>query len=579
MPPFTLYLNVENQKIQRKNILKRSICTYIFQVPLDLNEFRTNDADALPFLHFILQLNDNKINKLDLMFFLKSVTGNPTPSFERNADGLDYTLKSSSGQKAGEMFPKQATEVLCMACQWGKVTVVKGMLAAGTDINQCDEDDQSPLILASKRGVTDVIDVLVNHGADVNFVNEENKTSLLLACENKWWDAAVALYQHIMASKDKKSKEQCSYSGKAFQIAMKHHGIKYLQHVAANDRRACDFLVSKLLFPDACKHGYDLVVTHHAQYQNHSQNYIIDGVKIAYSNNQSVVIHALMPHLTNSSVSELITDAYQQAQYRFAHELFESCTDHSALPCPDISITDACKARQVDLVEFLIEHGKDVNKPADELGYLLKYVPDDAQTLLHVWKASGEDNQPDDDTYSPAKVGLSLIDMNDHNCHPPLVYACVQGDTSIVKLLLQSGADVNICSDETPLTAACRYGHSEVVDILLHNRLNSSICQTNMYGMTPLQVAVKYHQGVIARRLIEVYGADPRACKAPEAELIKVTLMPQRDVMTSLSVVKLQGVSQCITNIVPEQQITIKTEDVGTLPIVAAFQSKQYGPG
>ena len=85
-----------------------------------------------------------------------------------------------------------------------------------------------------------------------------------------------------------------------------------------------------------------------------------------------------MPHLTNSSVSELITHAYQQDQYSFAHELFQLCTDNSTLPCPSISITDACKAKQVDVVEFLIKHKKDVNKAADELGYLLKYVPDDA---------------------------------------------------------------------------------------------------------------------------------------------------------------------------------------------------------
>ena len=516
-----------------------------------------------------------------MKYFLSDVIGNPTPSFTTNADGLDCTLKSSSGQKAGEMFPRQATAALSKAREEGEVSVVKGMLAAGTNVNQCDEHDWSPLMHASSQWNKDVIDVLVSHGADVSFVNKKNQTSLLLACENKRWDAAVALYQHVMATQAGMSTEQRCHINQAFQIALQHHGVKYLQHVAENDRRAYDTLVNKVSLSDACKHGYDLVAKHHALH-NCSQKDIIDAVKIALSNYQSDVLNTLMPHLTNSSVSELITYAYQQAQYSFAHELFESCKDHSALPCPDISITDACKARQVDVVEFLIKHGKDVNNAADELGYRLKYQPDDGDALLHVLKASAEDNQRDDNVYSPTKVEISLSAMNDHNCHPPLVYACMQGDISIVKLLLQHGADVSIHSNETPLTAACKHGHSDVVDVLLHNTPNPSISQTNMYGMTPLQIAVKNYEGVIARRLIDIYKADPNVCKAPNTEFIKITLMPQGDRLKSVSVVKLQAVSQDITSIVPEHPNweiylePIKTDDVGTPLIVAAFQSKQY---
>ena len=499
-------------------------------------------------------------------------------------DGLDWTLKSSSGHKAGEMFPRQATEVLCQACGRGDFTVVKGMLAAGTNFNQCDDNDQSPVMKATQIHSWELIQLLFNRGANMSFVNKKNKTSLLLACENKEWNTAVFLYQRIMEAEANLPADKRSNNEEAFQIALKHYGVRYLQYVAENDHRAYDTLVSKLSLSDACSHGYDLVVKHHALHQTYSQNHIVDAVKTACSNNQSVVIHALMPHLTNSSVSELITYAFRQGQYSFAHELFESCTDHSALPCPGISITDACKARQIDMVEFLIQHGKDVNKAADELGYLLKYVTDDAHTLIRVLKASAEDNQTDDNdnVYIPAKVVESLSAPNDHNCHPPLVYACMQGDTSIVKLLLQHGSDVGIHSDETPLTAACKHGHSDVVDILLHHTPSLRICQTNMYGMTPLQVAVKYHQGVIARRLTDIYEADPNECKALDTEFIEVILMPQRDQLKSLSVVKLHSIVQYITPKVPEQSSweilldPVNTEDAGTPPIVAACQSKQY---
>ena len=407
---------------------------YVFQVPLDLNEFRTNHADALPLVHFMLSTNRDGIS--DSLRW-------SNVEFVINL-GLDCTLKSSSGQKAGEMFPSPATEVLCQACLSGSLTVVRWILDAGTNINQCDKHGQSALMHASREGHIDVINVLVSRGASVSYVNKQNKTSLLLACERNEWDAAVVLYQHTMKAGADITTKQCSSNDDAFQIALQHNAVRYLQYVAENDRLVYDKLVSKFSLSDACKEGYDLVVKHHALDHNLSQNCIVDAVKIACSNNQSVVIHALLPHLTNSSVSELIAYVYQQGQYSFAHELFESCTDHNTLPCPDVSIIDACEVRQLDLVEYLIKHGKDVNKAADELGYLIKYVPDDARTLLHILNDSAEDRKTKDDVYSPIKEGATLSAENDHNCHPPLIYACMQGDTSVVKLLLQHGADVNI---------------------------------------------------------------------------------------------------------------------------------------
>ena len=561
----------------------------LFQIPLDLNKFRTNDADALPLLHLILHIYDvaKYSIKRDISFLDKLITSS-NPFININPTyGLDCTLKSSSGQKAGEMFPEPAADMLCWACMDGNVNVVQGLLAAGLDINKCGEIDdhfpETPLMYAASHGKINIINVLVSHGADVRFVNRQNKTCLLSACEYKEWDAAVVVYQHIIEAEADMPADKRSNNDKAFQIALEHHAVRYLQFVAENNHDAYDTLVSKFPLYDACQYGYDLVVQHHVRHQNYSQNIIIDAVKVACFNNLSVVLPAIMPHLTNSAVSELITHAYRHSQYNFAHELFELCTDHSTLPCPGISVTDACKATKVDLVEFLIKHGKAVKKAADELGYLLKYVPEDAHILLHMWKACTEGNLRDDDMYSPDKVGASLSAVNDHNCHPPLVYACMQGDIASVELLLQGGADVNVCSDETPLTVACKHGHAKVVDILLHNTPTPSICQTNMYGMTPLQVAVKHHQGGIARRLTEYYKADPNACKAPDTEFIEVTLIQQTGQMKSFSFVKCQANTQDITIILSEQSKywkiylhPVKTDDAGTPPILTAFQSKQY---
>ena len=132
----------------------------------------------------------------------------------------------------------------------------------------------------------------------------------------------------------------------------------------------------------------------------------------------------------------------------------------------------------------------------------------------------------------------------------------------------------------------CHYIESiqvQWVDILFHNTPKPSICQTSIYGMTPLQVAVKHHQGLIVRRLIDNYETDPNACKALETEFTEVTLMEQGGLRKSFSFVKFQAVIGDITNILSEHSNCWKifldpkeAEDAGTPSVVAAFQSKQY---
>ena len=122
----------------------------IFQIALDVNEFRTNDVDALPILHFILHITDGGnwnpfTGPSPLVSFLSNLTTKNSFFINTNPTyGLDCTLQDSSGQKDGETFPRQATKLLCAACFEGDVKVVKGLLAAGTAINMCDRYDQCP---------------------------------------------------------------------------------------------------------------------------------------------------------------------------------------------------------------------------------------------------------------------------------------------------------------------------------------------------------------------------------------------------------------------------------------------------
>lgn len=53
-----------------------------------------------------------------------------------------------------------------------------------------------------------------------------------------------------------------------------------------------------------------------------------------------------------------------------------------------------------------------------------------------------------------------------------------KGYYGIVKLLLKSGATVNLCdkNEASPLTLACKEGHESVVQFLLDNGANVNLC-------------------------------------------------------------------------------------------------------
>lgn len=75
----------------------------------------------------------------------------------------------------------------------------------------------------------------------------------------------------------------------------------------------------------------------------------------------------------------------------------------------------------------------------------------------------------------------------------PLHDAAIQGNTEIVKLLLEAGANVNAQDKEdlyTPLHDAARMNHSEIVRLLLACGADTSL--KDRWNNTPLNIAQEY---------------------------------------------------------------------------------------
>ncbi len=90
-----------------------------------------------------------------------------------------------------------------------------------------------------------------------------------------------------------------------------------------------------------------------------------------------------------------------------------------------------------------------------------------------------------------------------------LLLAAVQdGHADTVRVLLEAGANVNLCDrhGDSPLSTAVRCGSEEITETLLnHKDINVSI--RDKYGMTPLHVACVRRKPVLVKMLLD-YGAE-----------------------------------------------------------------------
>jgi ankyrin repeat protein len=90
----------------------------------------------------------------------------------------------------------------------------------------------------------------------------------------------------------------------------------------------------------------------------------------------------------------------------------------------------------------------------------------------------------------------------------PLHYASNEGNTEVVKLLIDNGADINVKdrADTTPLHKASFKGHTEVVNLLIENGADIHVKDNS--GDTPLKVANEYGRTEVVHLLFEKGAGD-----------------------------------------------------------------------
>ena len=78
----------------------------------------------------------------------------------------------------------------------GNIEAIKQHLAAGTDVNEKDGDDRTPLHRAASHGHKEIVELLIAKGADVNAKDNGGNTPLDRAIDLKRTETADLLLKH-----------------------------------------------------------------------------------------------------------------------------------------------------------------------------------------------------------------------------------------------------------------------------------------------------------------------------------------------------------------------------------------------
>ena len=83
----------------------------------------------------------------------------------------------------GQHVNKDHGEPLRNAAEYGNMNAVKYLIQYGADVNLVSSDGVTPLLLASKGNHLDVVDILLKYTADVNIETNKKETPLTISCK------------------------------------------------------------------------------------------------------------------------------------------------------------------------------------------------------------------------------------------------------------------------------------------------------------------------------------------------------------------------------------------------------------
>ncbi|XP_074649063.1 uncharacterized protein LOC141904378 [Tubulanus polymorphus] len=347
-----------------------------------------------------------------------------------------------------------------------------------TNANVTDDDDSTPLHEVALHGSPETCKILLDKGANPLAKDINDMTPLMLASGEGHPEVMRLLIDAVTDSKDYKPENKCFYIGKK-----DNEGNTSLHYAVQNGNLEC----GRLLLNE----GADV---------NVRKANLMSPLHIAAVNGFSELVQLLLDWKAEIDPRdcEQMTPLHKAAMYDRV-DIIKILMDQGA----DINAKDinnlgplhvACWKGQTEAVEFLLDNGAQINSLDTSL-----------KTCLH-WAVEGEHSMTVMSIL--AKNGKSILDRKDRNDQTVLHYAAYVGNNSLLRILLEAGADASVkdTDEKTPLHIAAESNNLACAESLIEAS-KSELNDDDIDGRTPLLLAsINGHRHVV--KVLLSLGAD-----------------------------------------------------------------------
>ena len=423
-----------------------------------------------------------------------------------------------------EQHRKEQQSLLRVAAKDGALSVVKGFLRAGFDVNKRDEDDySSAIMLACLNGHEEVVKLLIEWGAEVNVAMEGGWTPLTLACENGL-TRMVPLLVNCSANVDMRL--ATGWTALMLACARGHQETALALLKADADISVQTYDTTETALTAACRHGHTAL----------AQLLIENGADVNAQTADHMTARTLAEDFRQRELTQLRWQADQtvrrmetSASVAAVRALLSVSSDsHAGYK----ALREAARDGQAEMVEALLDAGVAINERDDEdeatalmlacqnghhpivatlvtLGADVGATMKAKKTALEFATTEGHSG-----IVQSLLVGKADVNASSSSSYTPLMLACSRGHKETAATLISGRADVNAQehdSLETPLTAACRNGHMEVAKLLMDKGADAEAKTRG--GQTARQLAAQHENELLRllRRPAEMSASVPPA--------------------------------------------------------------------
>lgn len=365
-------------------------------------------------------------------------------------------------------------------------------LAKGADPNGADEYERSPLNIAAAYCTVQIVQELISLGALIEPATKEHGTALQAAARRELGGLPI-----IKALLEANAPVPSIHPGKA---AALNEALSFFETSSTSQNEALIFFETSGIFKysasitDVLSTGpgaaVKILLANLPEEKADDCRYGLLAQMACMAGDQEWVELLVQRGLDVNGLGCYYGTALQAASrvcnIDIVERLLNSGADVNILQgVHGTALRAAALGGHEDLVRSLIGHGADVNLRYKNTGV----------SILHLALESRNSA-----TFKALLAAGAAVNTDIANPQHILIAACKHGDTAFVELLIANSVDVNVSGtkishfysipdkEATPLNAACAEGHLSVVRLLLDH--GADIEKTNESSATPLVIAI-----------------------------------------------------------------------------------------